>query len=95
MYHFLPPVPVKIPPVHKDAGQNGANYLKRGPGNLGLVVAKALGSKNPLIAQLPDAFAFYTEYSVMALGDNGVKRQECMGKALYKAWICCAQAQPK
>ena len=87
---FLPPVPVKIPPVHRDAGQNGISYLKRGPGNLGLVVAKALGSKNPSIAQLLDAFVFYTEYSVMALGDNGDKGQECISKA----WICYA-LQPK
>ena len=32
MRHFLPPVPVKIPPVHRDAGQNGVSYLKGGPG---------------------------------------------------------------
>ena len=30
--HFLLPIPVKIPPVHGDAGQNGANYPKRVPG---------------------------------------------------------------
>ena len=52
MCHF----PVKIPPVHRDAGQNVASYPKTGPGNLGLVVAKALGSENPFdctIAELP------------------------------------------
>ena len=30
--HFLPLVPVIIPPVHGDAGQNGVSYLKRVPG---------------------------------------------------------------
>ena len=30
--HFLLPVPVKIPPVHGDAEQNGVSYLKRVPG---------------------------------------------------------------
>ena len=42
--HFLLPVPVKIPPVHGDAGQNGVSYPKRVPGVRG---SKALGSENP------------------------------------------------
>ena len=50
--HFLPPVPIKIPPVHGDAGQNGVSYPKRVPGVQG---SKALGFENPLIAQLPNA----------------------------------------
>ena len=42
--HFLLPVPVKIPPVHGDAGQNGVSYPKRVPGVRG---SKALGSEKP------------------------------------------------
>ena len=42
---FSAPVLVKIPPVHKDAGQNGVSYPKKGPGKLGLIVTKALGSE--------------------------------------------------
>ena len=49
---FLLPVPVIIPPVHGDAGQNGISYLKRAPGVWG---SKAVGFENSLIAQLPDA----------------------------------------
>ena len=50
------PVPVKILPVYRDAGQNGISYPERGPGNLSLVVAKALGSEKPFdctIAECP------------------------------------------
>ena len=50
--HFLPPVPVEVPPIHGDAGQNGVSYPKRVPGVRG---SKALGSETPLIVQLPDA----------------------------------------
>ena len=93
-------MPLSVPgPRQNPSGPQGCwaewcQLLERGPGNLGLVVAKALGSKNASIAQLPDAFAFYTEYSVMALGDNGDKGQECISKALYKVRICYA-LQPK
>ena len=52
MRHFLLPVPAKIPPVHGDAGKNDVSYPKRVPG---VRVSKALGSENPLIAQLPNA----------------------------------------
>ena len=43
VHHFLLPVPVKIPLVHEDAGQNGVGYPKRVPG----VRGKALGSEKP------------------------------------------------
>ena len=52
MCHFLLPVPIKIPPVHGNAGQNGISYPKRVPGVRG---SKTLGSENPLIVQLLDA----------------------------------------
>ena len=58
MWHFLPAVPVKIPLVHRDAGKNGISYPKRGPGILGLGMAKALGSEKHFDAQLSDALAF-------------------------------------
>ena len=31
---FSAPGPRQIPPVHRDAGQNGVSYPKRGPGDL-------------------------------------------------------------
>ena len=40
--HFLPLVPVKIPPVHRAAGQNGVSCPKRVPG---VRKSKALGSE--------------------------------------------------
>ena len=47
---FLSPLRMKIPLVHGDAELNGVSYPKSVPGG-----SKALGLKNPLIAQLPDA----------------------------------------
>ena len=43
--HFLLPVPIMIPWVHRDAGQNGVSCPKRVPGVWG---SKALGSEKNL-----------------------------------------------
>ena len=43
------------------------SVTQKGSGNMGLVVAKTLGSENPLIALLQNALAFYTKYIIMAL----------------------------
>ena len=58
MRHFLLLVPVKIPPVHRDAGQNGVSYLKRVPGVRG---SKALGSEKPFDCAIAGCW-LYTSY---------------------------------
>ena len=58
VHHFLLPVPAKIPPVHRDAGQNGVSYPKRVPGVRG---SKALGSEKPFDCAIAGCW-LYTSY---------------------------------
>ena len=91
--HFLPPIPIKIPPVHRDAGKNDVSYLEKRPGTLGLVVAKALWSETPLIAQLPDVLAFYTEYIIRLSGTMATKDKSELAKHYTKPELLCFKAK--
>ena len=72
MHHFLPPVPVKSLQSTGMLGKIVSVTQKWRPGNL--LVERHWSLNSPLIAQLLDAVAFYTDI-IMALRDNGDKGQ--------------------
>ena len=72
VHHFLPPVPVKSLQSTRMLGKIVSVTQKWRPGNL--FVERHWSLNSPLIAQLLDAVAFYTDI-IMALRDNGDKGQ--------------------
>ena len=74
------PGPCKNPSSPRGCLAKWHQLSKRGPGNLGLVVAKALGSDKPFDCKIAGSsrtfpLAFYTEYILMDLRDNRDKGQ--------------------
>ena len=56
-------------------------------------MAKALGSETPLIAQLPDVLAFYTEYIIRLSGTMATKDKSGLAKHYTKPGLLCYKAK--